>query len=95
MRNYKVDCIKDVFESTTKQPNKPMFLKEMNINRNISEHAFNYLMNILLHQWMVHEFDPECKRDHVTNNIVEATSEWVKAAKKFPMLLMVKPLGNR
>lgn len=59
----------------------------------MSRQAYNYLMNIPLHYWTVHAFDTKC--NHITNNVVETTNEWVKAARKLPILQVVETIWKQ
>ncbi|KAK7255963.1 hypothetical protein RIF29_29398 [Crotalaria pallida] len=85
------------FWAVAKAYNEFMFNKAMEKVGKVSTEAANWLLDPERPKsmWARHTIDPECKSDHVTNNISEAFNSWVGDDRSKTILSMVESLTCR
>lgn len=77
--------------------NEFMFEKGMEKLRKLSNEAADWLLDTERPKsmWARHTIDPECKSDHVTNNVTEAFNSWLGNDRKKTILSMIESITCR
>ena len=77
--------------------NEFMFNKSMEKLRKVNNEAANWLLDSERPKsmWARHTIDPECKSDHVTNNVSESFNNWLGNDRKKTILSMVDSITCR
>ncbi|KAK7250678.1 hypothetical protein RIF29_33263 [Crotalaria pallida] len=89
--------VTQLYRARKRAYNEFMFNKAMEKVGKVSIEAANWLLDPERPKsmWARHTIDPECKSDHVTNNISEAFNSWVGDDRSKTILSMVESLTCR
>ena len=71
------------------------FYKEMDELKNISEYAYNYLMNIDRGSWSWAWFNTTTKCDLLVNNLCECFNAYIISARDLPIISMLELIRKK
>ncbi|KAF8389226.1 hypothetical protein HHK36_025919 [Tetracentron sinense] len=69
--------------------NNRVFTFAMDKMKRDKKEGYEWLMEIPMHSWSRHAFDPRVRSEHVTNNMTESFNQWVGDLRGKPILTLV------